>query len=213
MSQFSNTAIVPASQLQQGLARTSQYLQEISGDKYLKLHQDNSNTAEPGSLTFGGDHEMVHPDSEWVVNTYGLEHGYLIRNGINVDDKHFVSFLEPVPKLPRGTKPAFKIIMKCISTHHLGAQVEFSGDSAYIKNFFISLVNMAKGRASNPNQKDKLFPVVRLESDSYFNRNYGKTIYTVKAYVQRWTDQNLTGEKYQEEQADPGATARPRKSA
>ena len=81
---------------------------------------------------------------------------------MEVKHKKLVPLTEDPPVMPEGGKPAYKIVMRCVSPHHFGTQVEFSGDSEYIKRFYKMVTSDAMHQIRS-GDKTKIIPIIVLE--------------------------------------------------
>ena len=212
-TQFSTKAILANDALGAAVQQASEQAASTStATLYLRVHQDGSPQA--GALTYGADHTEVDPSSQWVLDVQGIEHGYILRNKATVVSSEFVPLHVSLPNGHPDARLAYRGVFRCISAHHRGTQVEFGGDSEYIRRFFTGTLFPAiqQRLAKNPGEA-RIYPIVTLNTDSYHNKGYNKTIYTIGAAIVDWMDRegSVEGDAV-EPVAEPVAEPAPRRA-
>ena len=182
LTQFSNSMAVMDSNFDKALEVAVP--EDAIVSQYLRVHQERSNT--PGLIAFGMDQTPVDPDSEWALNTFNLQHGWILRDGGKVLDRGLAPIFQPRPSGPAGSKLAFGGSLKCVTEHHSGVQVEFSGDADYHKKFFGRCIDaIRQQRVDNPGTKN-VIPVLRLEVKPYPNAKDTGQVYPMIPHVMYW---------------------------
>jgi len=178
-------------------ASTPNVPQPTSGAKFLRLSADD------GSWVFGADNTEVEAGSRWAVNPFSFRTGYVawatakLNGGRREKLGEVMGSVDNPPAMPdvdhsaRGgewqEQVGFDLI--CLDGEDQDLEVQYNNNSHGGKSAFGALFNEVGMRPS----PEHCFPVVVLESDSYHNKNWGKTVFTPIFKVVDWADhdQNL----------------------
>ena len=156
------------------------------GMQYLKMNQ--ADMAEPGEITYGAEHTVIDYEGEWVVNTLGAEHGFLLmphKGSTPIDETwSFVSQPKPSPEYDsRGEwKEARKATLLCISGKDIGVKAEFGGAAAGHLEFYKTV----SGAVAHESEDTAVLPVMRFQVSSFYSNNWGKTFYRAVPVIDRW---------------------------
>lgn len=169
-----------------------------------------------GAFSFGRENEEITGD-EVIVNTTSFSHGWVLWvNG--TPSKVMRSFVEdipePMPNSPTGDAPA----------EARGFEARFEDDPNTVLMFETSsyggrkgcdtLLNAIRARSAG-GEKEYLFPVVKLESESYRSKQ-GSTIHNPQFTIVGWVNQEGVREEVVqriEEQAEEPVVRRRRNAS
>lgn len=172
----STTALGALASLRQGLANVRQSIPQ-TGDAFLRLLKD-------GGWVYGAENIEVEDGSTWAVNPLSLRHGWVSwtdhKNQKNeIVGEVMVPMTAPLPLQTdlRDTgwnwsqQVAFQL--KCMSGEDTGEQTLYKTVSVGGMNAVAKLVSDIMAQLD----KDPAHPVpiIRLLSDSYLHKVYGKT--------------------------------------
>jgi len=173
-----------------------------------------------GGYTLGAEQEDVG-GCAIVINPSSFVHGWILWHQ-QVPTKALTSFVNDLPeKIPnkgrdeaaeaRGFQAAF---LPVDGEDEDETIIEFTTNSYGGRKAIDGVLNEMIARA-NGGEEVFLCPVVSLDSDSYFNKNYGKQIYTPKFSVKDWmsVDGTLESSTKKLEASEPEATDEPEDEA
>ncbi|NDB67459.1 MAG: hypothetical protein EB015_05520 [Methylocystaceae bacterium] len=167
-----------------------------------------------GHWVYGADQTEVEKDTLWAVNPYSFVHGYIAWGTGEVLAEKMVSIADPLPELDppppgaqAGWQPQVGVSLKCLSGEDKGMEARFATTSVGGKRSMHALaIKVADQADKNP---DKLVAVVKLLSDHYPHKTYGK-IYTPVFDVVEWI--GMDGADEVAEPAPSADTGRRRRS-
>jgi len=168
-----------------------------------------------GHWVYGADQTEVEKDTLWAVNPYSFVHGYIAWGTGEVLAEKMVSIADPLPELDppppgaqAGWQPQVGVSLKCLTGEDKGMEARFATTSVGGKRSMHALaIKVADQADKNP---DKLVAVVKLSSDHYPHKTYGK-IYTPVFDVVEWI--GMDGAEEESLQPAPSAdTGRRRRS-
>jgi len=200
---FQQAGVPDVAQFKTGLQHARQSAPKTTGGvQYLKMNQVGSPLA--GELTYGAEGTPVEDGSLWVVNPFGIQHGFILRDGGSVNNEIYAPITQPLPsELPpaRGQeqwRQSYMAQMVCISGEDLGTLVEYSGDAGGVVKLFrdVLLPAIESQIDVDPN---KILPAVSFEVTSYYSNKQKKDIYEARGTIEKWLSMDelmkLVGEK------------------
>jgi len=195
----SNVPANPESLTQLGVAVAASVGGGGGGDDFLRLLRD-------GAWVFGAENLEPEEDSLWAINPYSFQHGFISWLDSKPVGEVMVNIMEALPA--RTTLPdtggqwdeQMSFQLKCVSGEDAGQQVMFKTTSVGGKRA-VSNVATAIGKRAAEGNTD-VIPVVKLGSDSYQHKAYGK-IYTPEFIAQSWS----SGDDSPEEAAETAEAA------
>ena len=143
-----------------------------------------------GHWVYGADQTEVEKDTLWAVNPYSFVHGYIAWGTGEVLAEKMVNIAEPLPELDppppgasAGWQPQVGVSLKCLTGEDKGMEARFATTSVGGKRSMHALAIKVADQADK--DPDKLVAVVKLLSDHYPHKTYGK-IYTPVFDVVEW---------------------------
>jgi len=169
-----------------------------------------------GHWVYGADQTEVEKDTLWAINPYSFVHGYIAWGTGEVLAEKMVSIADPLPELDppppgaqAGWQPQVGVSLKCLSGEDKGMEARFATTSVGGKRSMHALaIKVADQADKNP---DKLVAVVKLSSDHYPHKTYGK-IYTPVFDVVEWIGMDGAEEAESLQPAPTADTGRRRRS-
>lgn len=171
-----STAIGALAGLRQGLANVRQSIPQ-TGDAFLRLLKD-------GGWVYGAENIEVEDGSTWAVNPLSLRHGWVSwtdhKNQKNeVAGEVMVPMTAPLPLQTDLRDTGWKwdqqvaFQLKCMSGEDTGEQTLYKTVSVGGMNAVAKLVSDIMAQLDK--DPEHPVPIVRLLSDSYLHKVYGKT--------------------------------------
>ena len=143
-----------------------------------------------GHWVYGADQTEVEKDTLWAVNPYSFVHGYIAWGTGEVLAEKMVNIADPLPELDpppagaqAGWQPQVGVSLKCLTGEDKGLEVRFATTSVGGKRSMHALAIKVADQADK--DPSKLVAVVKLLSDHYPHKTYGK-IYTPVFDVVEW---------------------------
>jgi len=143
-----------------------------------------------GHWVFGADQTEVEEDSTWGINPFSFVHGFIAWGDGEVLAEKMTPVTEPLPELeaaPPGAKKGWEsqigLSVKCLTGTDAGLEARYTTTSVGGKRAVQELG--AKIATQVEQDETKPVPVVRLDSDHYKHKDYGK-IYTPIFEVIDW---------------------------
>ena len=143
-----------------------------------------------GHWVFGADQTEVEEDSTWGINPFSFVHGFIAWGDGEVLAEKMTPVTEPLPELeaaPPGAKKGWEsqigLSVKCLTGTDAGLEARYVTTSVGGKRAIQELG--AKIATQVEQDETKPVPVVRLDSDHYKHKDYGK-IYTPILEVVDW---------------------------
>ena len=170
----------------QTLASTLAVLSEdVSDSGVVILKMDKT-----GSWVFGADQTEVQDGSTWAVNPYSFVHGYIAWGEGEVLGEKMVPLHKPLPALdaaPDNAKKGWELqvgmSLKCLTGDDAGQEMRFTSTSVGGKKAVLALSQAMIAQIGK--DAGKPVPVVKLESDHYQHKQFGK-IFTPEFKVSSW---------------------------
>lgn len=160
-----------------------------------------------GEWTFGQERTVVERDDVWAINPLTIRHGYIAFEGkevcLDLDGDRAEMTMSVTQELPaydqlpeldtrprKGDKPArwqfqMGLELVCVDGPNKGAEVAFKPCSMGGLRC-IRLIAEEIARMFDNVDGGKIVPVVELDSRSYVNKNYGKTIHNPIMHIVEW---------------------------
>jgi hypothetical protein len=143
-----------------------------------------------GHWVYGADQTEVEKDTLWAINPYSFVHGFIAWGVGEVLAEKMVNIADPLPELDpppagaqAGWQPQVGVSLKCLTGEDKGMEARFATTSVGGKRSMHGLaIKVADQADKNP---DKLVAVVKLMSDHYPHKTYGK-IYTPVFEIVDW---------------------------
>jgi len=143
-----------------------------------------------GCWTFGADALEVEDGSEWAINPFSFVHGFIAWGTGSVLSEVLVPVSEPLPEVglpPDGARRGWELklgfALKCLTGDDKDTEALFATNSAggkrAVQGIAVALAEQIETDPSKP------IPVVKLSSDHYKHKEYGK-IYTPVLEIVRW---------------------------
>jgi hypothetical protein len=134
-----------------------------------------------GHWVFGADQTEVEEGSTWAINPYSFVQGYIAWGEGEVLGEKMVPVSEPLPEMgvaPANAKNGWEVqvglSMKCLSGEDEGLEGRYSttsrGGKRAVQELAVAIAQQVEKDQSKP------VPIVRLKSDSYKHKQYGKVI-------------------------------------
>lgn len=167
-----------------------------------------------GHWVYGADQTEVEKDTLWAVNPYSFVHGYIAWGTGEVLAEKMVNIADPLPELDpppagaqAGWQPQVGVSLKCLTGEDKGMEVRFATTSVGGKRSMHALAIKVADQADK--DPSKLVAVVKLLSDHYPHKTYGK-IYTPVFDVVEWI--SIDGEGAEDVAPPTESTTRRRRS-
>lgn len=171
-----------------------------------------------GDWVYGANQTEVEADTLWAVNPASFVHGYIAWGDAVVLGEVMVPVTEPLPQLgeaPAGAEKGWQVQvgmgLKCVSGPDKDMEVRFTvtsvGGKKAVQQLGISIAQQIEADQTKP------VPVVKLKTDSYKHKMYGK-IFTPVFEIVEWVGMDgKSAEVADEASTDEAAPARRRRSA
>jgi len=182
-----------AAQLMSGIAqaRAVTKISGFGGKDLLRLNEKD------GTWNFGQSKEDVQTGSRWVINTRSIMHGYTCwvergkKNELALDAMVPVTQdkgVQPPPIEGRECKDTRSFDLKCID----GADKDLEAHYKSASDGCIRAVDALMGKIYSQVAVNKVYvyPVVVLESESYWNAKWGKDIFKPIFRQVGWANMN-----------------------
>ena len=134
-----------------------------------------------GHWVFGAEQTEVEEGSTWAINPYSFVHGFIAWGEGEVLGENMVPVSEPLPEMgvaPANAKNGWEVqvglSMKCLTGEDEGLEGRYSTTSRGGKRAWQELAVAIAAQVEK--DQSKPVPIVRLKSDSYKHKNYGKVI-------------------------------------
>lgn len=143
-----------------------------------------------GHWVFGADQTEVEDDSLWAVNPFSFTHGYIAWGDGEVLGEKMVSVSQPLPELEpappgakKGWEPQVGMSLQCVKGEDKDMEARFSttavGGKRAVQVLALALATQVEKDQNKP------VPVVRLKTEHYMHKSYGR-IYTPVFEVVDW---------------------------
>jgi hypothetical protein len=166
-----------------------------------------------GHWVFGADQTEVEEGATWAINPYSFVHGFIAWGEGEVLGENMVPVSEPLPEMgvaPANAKNGWEVqvglSMKCLTGEDEGLEGRYSTTSRGGKRAWQELAVAIAAQVEK--DQSKPVPIVRLKSDSYKHKNYGKVI-TPLFEVVGWMSMDGEGDAPAAEAEAPAADAAP----
>lgn len=193
-------------------------------DTLLRLLRD-------GIWVYGSNNDEVEPGSQWAINPYSFQHGWICWGNSEVLGEVMVPHGQPLP--PRSELPAHEYVddngntreaswddqlsfhLMCVYGVDKGLEVLYKATSYGGKKAVGAVARAIAGEASDGSLA--VVPVVELNVDSYQHKKWGK-IYTPELDIVRWMTmdgldaEEVEREKIEEESPEPEKKPRRRRA-
>mgnify|MGYP001082353859 CR=1 FL=1 len=147
----------------------------IGGDKaFLKLGKGD------GLWVYGQEEIEIEPGALIAVNPYSLRHGYIAWLDGQVEDEVMVPINRPLPSKDQlkpvhgeqGWQQQISVDMAIINGEDEGVQLQYKQSSVGAMKAMSGLVNTIMSQLGK--DPDNIVPIIRLDSDSYKHKKWGK---------------------------------------
>lgn len=166
-----------------------------------------------GHWVFGAEQTEVEEDATWAINPYSFVHGFIAWGEGEVLGESMVPVSEPLPEMgvaPANAKNGWEVqvglSMKCLTGEDQGLEGRYSTTSRGGKRAWQELAVAIAAQVDK--DQSKPVPIVRLKSDSYKHKNYGKVI-TPLFEVVGWMSMDGEGDAPAAEAEAPAPAAAP----
>lgn len=143
-----------------------------------------------GDWVFGANQTEVQPDTLWAVNPASFVHGYIAWGDAVVLGEKMVPITEPLPatgEVPAGAEKGWQMQvgmgLKCISGPDKDMEVRFTvtsvGGKRAVQELGVTIAQHIEADQTKP------VPIVKLKTDSYKHKMYGK-IFTPVFDIVEW---------------------------
>jgi hypothetical protein len=143
-----------------------------------------------GHWVFGADQTEVEEESIWAVNPFSFVHGSIAWGDGEVLAEKMVPVSQPLPELdaaPPGAKRGWEtqigMSLKCLNGEDEGMEARFTttsvGGKRAVQTLALELAQQVDKDQSKP------VPIVRLSTDHYNHKSYGK-IFTPIFEIVEW---------------------------
>lgn len=165
-----------------------------------------------GDWVYGANQTEVEPEALWAVNPASFVHGYIAWGDAVVLGEVMVPLTEPLPQVfeaPAGAEKGWQIQigmgLKCISGPDKDMEVRFTvtsvGGKKAVQQLGVAIAQQIEADQTKP------VPVVKLKTDSYKHKMYGK-IFTPVFEIVEWVGMDGKADEAPAEEA-PAAEAAP----
>ncbi len=200
-----STAIAALGGLKQGLQNVASTIVVAGGSPFLRMLTD-------GSWVYGAENIEVEEGSQWAINPFSIEHGWVSWTDHDKKSKQtnevvgevMVPMTSPLPPQTelRDTgwewSQQLKFTLKCLTGEDKGEQVEYKTTSVGGMNAMKAVIAALMKQLDTDDTRP--VPVVSLATDHYQHKKYGKT-YTPIFEIVDWVE--LTDSDPEVEQEDP----------
>ena len=171
-----------------------------------------------GDWVYGANQTEVEADTLWAVNPASFVHGYIAWGDAVVLGERMVPLTEPLPhpgEAPAGAEKGWQLQigmgLKCVSGPDKDMEVRFTvtsvGGKKAVQNLGVSIAHQMEADQTKP------VPIVKLKTDSYKHKMYGK-IFTPVFEIVEWVGMDgKSAEVADEASTEEAAPARRRRSA
>lgn len=197
LTQAGNNAPAALANIKRGLAAVRAALPASNSDPFLRLLRD-------GNWVFGAEDKPVARGTEVLINTFGIEHGFVCWTRYDDDpqrrgekNKMLGESMVPLtaPPVDRSTLPNYPypwqeqlaFTVKFLDGAHSGAQVQYKATSHGAMTAAKGLLDAIMARVDEGTEY--VCPIVALDVDSYQHRQWGRT-YTPILNIVSWADVN-----------------------
>ena len=171
-----------------------------------------------GDWVYGANQTEVEADTLWAVNPASFVHGYIAWGDAVVLGERMVPLTEPLPhpgEAPAGAEKGWQLQigmgLKCVSGPDKDMEVRFTvtsvGGKKAVQNLGIAIA------AQMEEDQTKPVPIVKLKTDSYKHKMYGKIFVPVFEIVEWVGMDGKSAEVADEASTDEAAPARRRRAA
>ena len=171
-----------------------------------------------GDWVYGANQTEVEADTLWAVNPASFVHGYIAWGDAVVLGEVMVPLTEPLPQpgeAPAGAEKGWQVQvgmgLKCVSGPDKDMEVRFTvtsvGGKKAVQQLGISIAQQIEADQTKP------VPIVKLKTDSYKHKMYGKIFVPVFEIVEWVGMDGKSAEVADEASAEEAAPARRRRSA
>lgn len=171
-----------------------------------------------GDWVYGANQTEVEADTLWAVNPASFVHGYIAWGDAVVLGERMVPLTEPLPhpgEAPAGAEKGWQLQigmgLKCVSGPDKDMEVRFTvtsvGGKKAVQNLGVSIAHQMEADQTKP------VPIVKLKTDSYKHKMYGKIFVPVFEIVEWVGMDGKSAEVADEASTDEAAPARRRRSA
>lgn len=171
-----------------------------------------------GDWVYGANQTEVEADTLWAVNPASFVHGYIAWGDAVVLGERMVPLTEPLPhpgEAPAGAEKGWQLQigmgLKCVSGPDKDMEVRFTvtsvGGKKAVQNLGVSIAQQMEADQTKP------VPIVKLKTDSYKHKMYGKIFVPVFEIVEWVGMDGKSAEVADEASAEEAAPARRRRSA
>ena len=184
------------------------------GGEYQFLKMDKGN----GDWVYGQEETVVEDEALWAVNPNSLEYGYIAWPPESASDREpegevMVPITRPLPdvanlrtKHPGGetTGPGWQyqqsVVIVCINGEDEGTICQYKQSSVGSQKLFKALTDAVAGQLAKGS--DAIVPIVRLKSDSYKHKKWGRIFNPIWEIVE-WRTMDDTSPVADEDQGVP----------
>ena len=171
-----------------------------------------------GDWVYGANQTEVEAETLWAVNPASFVHGYIAWGDAVVLGEVMVPLTEPLPvtpDAPAGAEKGWQIQigmgLKCVSGPDKDMEVRFTvtsvGGKKAVQQLGVAIAQQIEADQTKP------VPVVKLKTDSYKHKMYGK-IFTPVFDIIEWVGMDgKSAEPADEVTSEDAAPARRRRSA
>lgn len=190
------TGLISRDDLARSLNNVATAAPRVGGDKqYLKMDKGN------GDWVYGQEETVVEDGSLWAINPASLTYGYIAwpPEEAQVRDPEgeiMVSISRPLPDVAslRTTHPDGKttgagwqfqqsVDLVCVTGEDVGVECQYKQSSVGARKLFASLTDAIAGQLAKGS--DAIVPIIRLKSDSYKHKKWGR-IYNPLFEIVEW---------------------------
>ena len=164
-------------ELAKGLQNVGQNLQGGAGGvPFMRLQRT-------GVWVYGPESIEVEEGSNWAINPYSLQHGFICWGDGELLGEQMVPFNQAPPAV--GTLPDYgqkwdqqvSLQLQCMDGEDVGVNAMLKGSSLGLRNAVKKLIDYIISQSQH--DPDHIVPVMELEVDSYKHKKYGEIFYPV----------------------------------
>lgn len=188
------TGLMSRDDLARSLNNVSTVAPRVGGEfQYLKMDKGN------GDWVYGQEETLVEEGALWAVNPNSLEYGYISWDGNQqVEGEVMVPISRPLPAVntlrvkdspdgqptgQNGWQYQQSVVLVCINGEDEGTVCQYKQSSVGSQKLFKSLVDSIMAQVSKGS--DAIVPIIKMKSDSYKHKKYGR-IYNPLFEVVEW---------------------------